>query len=197
MHVLRLAFAGIMALALCACQQTGTNGAVQASLPDLPPEFSTTVRTPSPDPGKWAYLKVNDKDQWRCRPLACADNSVVTIAITKSTTPRPDPVALDKYVKTEMPKNVEKYNATLPNSAGTIREVKLVSATVDKIHGYYAVRSTYEMTNDKGPFASVRAMIFASGSLVTIDSASMTLATAKTNLDDFTKALQIEGHPPE
>jgi hypothetical protein len=196
MHVSKLAYAGIMALTLGACQQTGSTGTVQASLPDLPPEFATTIRAPSLNPGKWAYQKVNDRDQWRCRPLACADNSIVTLIVTKNTTPRPDPVALDKYVKAEIPKNIEKLNSALPNPAG-LREVKLASASVDKIHGYYAVRSTYDMTNDKGNYELVRAMIFAGSSLVTVEASSMTLATAKGNLDDFVKALQIEGYSPE
>jgi hypothetical protein len=143
-----------------------------------------------------AYQKVNDKDQWRCRPLACPDNSIVTIGVTKSPTPRPDPVALDKYVKNEIPKANEKFNASLPNSQG-IREAKLVSASVDKTHGYYVIRSTYDMTSDKGNYESVRALIFAGGSLVTMESSSITLPTARKNLDDFLMAMEIEGHPPE
>ncbi len=53
------------------------------------------------------------------------------------------------------------------------------------------------MTNDKGNYELVRAMIFAGSSLVTVEASSMTLATAKGNLDDFVKALQIEGYSPE
>ncbi|MBV9518614.1 MAG: hypothetical protein JO068_10875 [Hyphomicrobiales bacterium] len=195
-HVLRLACAGLGALALGACQQAGTNGTIQAALPDVPPEFNTTVRTPSPDPGKWVYQKVNDRDQWRCRPLSCPDNSVVTIAITKSPTPRPDPIALDKYVKTEAPKANEKFNASLPNAQG-LRESKFVSASVEKFRGYYAIRSIFDMLSDKGPYERVEFLVFAGGSLVRIESAAMTLPTARKNLDDFVMAMQIEGHSPE
>jgi hypothetical protein len=196
MNLLTLASAGIVALALGGCQQVGTNGTVQAALPDLPPEFNTIVHIPSPDPGKWAYQKVNDRDQWRCRPLACPDNSIVTIAITKSATPRPDPVALDKYVKTEAPKANERLNETLPNAQG-LRESKLVSASVEKLRGYYAIRSVFDMLSDKGPYERVELLIFAGGSLVRMESAAMTLPTARKNLDDFVTAMQIEGHPPE
>jgi hypothetical protein len=196
MNVMKLACAGFVALALCGCQQAGTNGTVQAALPDVPSEFNTVVRTPSPDPAKWVYQRVNDRDQWRCRPLSCPDNSVVTIAVTKSPTPRPDPVALDKYVKTEAPKANEKLNETLPNAQG-LRESKLVSASVEKLRGYYAIRSNFDMLSDKGPYQRVELLIFAGGSLVRMESAAMTLPTARKNLDDFVMAMQVDGHPPE
>ncbi|MBW0003713.1 MAG: hypothetical protein JO216_09500 [Hyphomicrobiales bacterium] len=185
-----------MALALGACQQVGTNSTIQAALPDVPPEFATVVRTSSPDPAKWVYQKINERDQWRCRPLSCPDNSVVTVTITKSPTPRPDPVALDRYVKIEIPKANEKFNATLPNPQG-VREAKLVSSAVEKVHGYYAIRSIFDMMNDKGSFEAVALTIFAGGSLVKFDSAATTLPTARKNLDDFVSAMQIEGRPPE
>ncbi|MBV8447886.1 MAG: hypothetical protein JO124_07865 [Hyphomicrobiales bacterium] len=183
-------------LTLGACQQVGTNGTIQAALPDVPPEFNTVVRTPSPDPAKWAYQKLADRDQWRCRPLSCPDNSVVTIAVTKNPAPRPDPIALDRYVKTEAPKANEKLNATLPNAQG-LRESKLVSASIEKVRGYYAIRSLFDMLSDKGPYERVELLVFAGGSLVRIDSAAMTLPTARKNLDEFVMAMEIEGRPPE
>jgi hypothetical protein len=197
MHIPKFACVGMLALTLGACQQAGRSGVVDQAVLNPAPTFRTITRTHSPDPGKWAYQRINNRDQWQCRPLACADNGIVTVSVTRSPTPHPDPVALEKFAKTQLPEAFEKANANLVSVTGATRELKLVSTSTEKIRGYYAIRTIGDLSTEKGQFKTVSAMMFVDASLVMITSTAMNLSTARKNLDDFAKAMEIEDHPPE
>jgi hypothetical protein len=197
MHIPKFAYVGMLGLTLCACQQVGRSGVVDQAVVNPAPNFRTITRTHSPDPGKWAYQRINNRDQWQCRPLACADNGIVTISVTKSPAPHPDPVALEKFAKTQLPEVFEKANANLGNLTGATRQLKLVSTSTGKIRGYYAIRTVGDLSTEKGQFKTVSAMMFVDASFVLITSTATNLSTARKNLDDFANAMEIEDHPPE
>ncbi len=197
MHIRKFAYVGLLGLILGACQQGGRSGVVDQAVVNPAPTFRTITRTHSPDPGKWAYQRINNHDQWQCRPLACADNGIVSISVTKSPTPHPDPVALKNFAKTQVPELFEKANANLGNLTGATRQLKLVSTSTEKMRGYYAIRTIGDLSTEKGQFKTVSAMMFVDASFVLITSTATNLSTAQKNLDDFAKAMEIEDHPPE
>jgi hypothetical protein len=192
MHILKFACAGVLALTLGACQQAGRSGVVNQAVINPASVTRTTTRTHSPDPGKWAYQRINGYDQWRCRPLACADFGVVTIGVTRSSTPHPDPVALDKFAKNQLPKLFELANVNSAIATGA-PELKMVSAKTEKMRGYYAIRAIGDQKGSK----LVIALMFVDASQVMITSRATNLSTAQKNLDDFANAMEIEDHPAE
>ncbi|SEB90462.1 hypothetical protein SAMN05444161_0114 [Rhizobiales bacterium GAS191] len=179
---------------VAACQQTGTNS-LQVSA-NQPVGFHTGIRTHSPDPGKWAFQRVDGRDEWKCRPLACADNGVVSITMSKNPTPHPDPVALANFAKGAFRVSLEAQGTKVVEAGGKITATKVVSTSVDKVRGYHALRYVNELSGDNGTVQVVGASIFVGALLVKVSSASTSLATARKNFDDFTHAMEIDDQAP-
>ncbi len=71
------------------------------------------VTTKAPDPEKWeAQKSVNGATRiFKCKPLACSDAETITILFAKSPTRHPDPQALDKFAKVDLPKSIRAADA--------------------------------------------------------------------------------------
>ena len=97
--------AAVCALLLAAPASAETAGD-DASKPIKPGAVRITTKAPEPD--KWdARRSANGMVRvFKCKPLACPDAATVTIAFLKSPTRHPDPQALEKFAKIELPKSI-------------------------------------------------------------------------------------------
>src|SRR5258707_729383 len=97
---------GVRVAALAAA--TGLLGACAATVvgPEHP---GTRVTFKSPDPQKWVGTRAAGERRsiFRCRPLACPENSIVTVRTAASPTRSPDPVALQKFAQEDAKRQME------------------------------------------------------------------------------------------
>src|SRR5262249_44771457 len=66
------------------------------------------VTTKAPEPDKWdAQPSANGAQRlFRCKPLACSDPQTVSFIFSRSPTKHPDPKALEKFAKVDLPKSI-------------------------------------------------------------------------------------------
>jgi hypothetical protein len=83
-----------------------------ASKPLKPGGVRITAKSPEPD--KWDEQRSPNGmvRVFKCKPLACPDTASVTIAFLKSPTRHPDPQALEKFAKVELPKSMRALGGT-------------------------------------------------------------------------------------
>jgi hypothetical protein len=71
------------------------------------------ITTKAPDPDKWdGQRAANGATRiFKCKPLACSDAETITVLFAKSPTRHPDPQALDKFAKVDLPKSIRAADA--------------------------------------------------------------------------------------
>jgi hypothetical protein len=171
----------------------------QASDKNKPiPPGGMRITTRPPEPGKWDF-QIDQKSNVRtytCKPLACADSSRVTIAIQRSPTLHPDPAALEKLAKVDLPKSIRAGSASLEvMSDGTAKAETLVGKTA-QLKGYAAVLNETKMTLGKKTLFMNVAIIFAGPTMLRLTSVSPLRPLAQKSLDEYVEALIIEAGPP-
>jgi hypothetical protein len=178
--------AAALSLAACASAVVG---------PEHP---GTTVRYKSPDPQKWTGNRVlgERRSIFRCRPLACPENSIVSIRTGPSPTRSPDPVALQKFSQEDAQRQMQQAEQASAEALGRLHDVSLVSTKVASMKNFPAVHWEYRGTqNDKTVFI-VRDMVFAGNTLVDVISTSLALDVARRNGNDFVNVMEIDDFPP-
>ena len=164
-----------------------------------PEHPGTKIRYGVPDPQKWVGNRVfgERRSIYRCRPLACPENSVVSIRMSNSPTRSPDPIALQKYAQEDAKREMALAEQASAEAVGRLRDVTLLSSKVAPMKNFPAVHWEYRGTlNDKTLYIS-RDLVFAGNTLVDVVSTSLAVEVARRNGSDFVNVMEIDDFPPQ
>jgi hypothetical protein len=164
-----------------------------------PEHPGTKVTFKSPDPEKWTGTRVfgEKRSIFRCKPLACPENSIVSIRTAPSPTRSPDSVALQKFAQEDAERQMAQTEQASAEAVGRLRDLTLVSSRVLKMKDFPTVHWEYRATgtNDK-PIYIVRDMVFAGNTLIDVISTSLGVEVARRNSSDFVDVMEIEDFAP-
>lgn len=191
---------GPLALALCmlALSATPCLAQVGPAAPTGPLKpGAVRVTTRAPDLDKWVLRAgTNGSRVYVCKPLACPDPASVTFSFSKSPTRNPDPKALDRYAKIEMPRQTRALAAAeAVLSAGKVK-VDTVSSNTAKLKGYPGVLNETKISDGKVELHLQIAIIFAGPVMIRVSARSVNAELAGKSLSEFIDAMTIvEGAP--
>lgn len=190
-------FSDLFRYAVIAVAALSLAGCVTAAVgPEHP---GTKVTFKSPDPEKWTGTRVYGERRsiFRCKPLACPENSIVSIRTAASPTRSPDPVALQKFAEADAQRQMAQTEQASTEAVGRLRDLMLVSSRIVKLKEFPAVHWEYKATgsNDK-PVYFVRDMVFAGNTMIDVISTSLGVEVARRNSADFVGVMEIEDFAP-
>ena len=179
--------------AVPASAQTGGD---EASKPIKPGGVRITTKAPEPD--KWdGQRSANGMVRvFKCKPLACPDAATVTITFLKSPTRHPDPQALEKFAKVELPKSMRALDAAREILTDGAEKIETMSSRTATLKGYPAVVSETKFSKGKTATYLDSAILFAGPVTIRVFSTSQNRDWAKKTLDQFVGVMNIEEGPP-
>ena len=179
--------------AVPASAQTGGD---EASKPIKPGGVRITTKAPEPD--KWdGQRSANGMVRvFKCKPLACPDAATVTITFLKSPTRHPDPQALEKFAKVELPKSMRALDAAREILTDGAEKIETMSSKTATLKGYPAVVSETKFSKGKTATYLDSAIVFAGPVMIRVFSTSQNRDWAKKTLDQFVEVMNIEEGPP-
>ena len=182
-----------MLFAVPASAQTGGD---DASKPIKPGGVRITTKAPEPD--KWdGQRSANGMVRvFKCKPLACPDAATVTITFLKSPTRHPDPQALEKFAKVELPKSMRALDAAREILTDGAEKIETMSSKTATLKGYPAVVSETKFSKGKTATYLDSAIVFAGPVMIRVFSTSQNRDWAKKTLDQFVEVMNIEEGPP-
>ena len=171
-------------------------GGDDASKPIKPGGVRITTKAPEPD--KWdGQRSANDMVRvFKCKPLACPDAATVTITFLKSPTRHPDPQALEKFAKVELPKSMRALDAAREILTDGAEKIETMSSKTATLKGYPAVVSETKFSKGKTATYLDSAIVFAGPVMIRVFSTSQNRDWAKKTLDQFVEVMNIEEGPP-
>jgi hypothetical protein len=187
--------AGLCAVLLtfpCSAQTSGDD----ASKPVKPGHVRITTKAPEPD--KWdGQRSPNGMVRvFKCKPLACPDAATVTITFLKSPTRHPDPQALEKFAKVDIPKSMRALDAAREILSDGAEKIETTSSKTATLKGYPAVVSETKFSRGKTATYLDSAIVFAGPVMIRVFSTSQNRDWAKKSLDQFVEVMNIEEGPP-
>ncbi len=192
-HIVAAALCALVFVPAVALAQTAGD---DASKPLKPGGVRVTTRAPDAD--KWDGQKSANGMQrvFKCKPLACADAEIVTILFSKSPTRHPDPEALEKLAKTDLPKSLHAADAAREVLADGDAKLETLSSKTATLKGYPAVVNETRLSQGKVSIYLNTAIIFAGPLMIRLQSSSKNRALAQKSLNEFVEAMKIEEGPP-
>jgi len=159
---------------------------------------SVRVTTRPPEPGKWDSVSVPNGSQriFKCKPLACPDAQTVSFTFQKSPALHPDPQALEKFAKVELPKRTRALAAALGVLSEGAQKVDTLASRTATLKGYPSVFNETQFSQGKASIFVHTAIIFAGPAMIRIDSRSPNRELANKSLTEFIEAMQIVEGPP-
>jgi hypothetical protein len=174
----------------------GQTATPNAALPVKPGSVRITTNPPELD--KWDFQKSANGAQkvYKCKPLACADLETVTFTIQKSPTSHPDPQALEKLAKVDLPKNVRAADAAREVLTNGAQKIDTLSSKTATLKNYPGVLNETKFSQAAVAIYMNTAIIFAGPAMVRIVSISPNRELAQKTLNQFIDAMKIEEGPP-
>jgi hypothetical protein len=162
------------------------------------PGTTFQLRAKAPEPDKWIARRDgnNPRTHYDCKPLACADKVRVTISAGKSPTRNPDPQALEKLAKVDMPKAARAANASREIMSDGAESVETVVSETTKLHGYPAVVNETKYSKPNATTYRGTVIIFAGPAMIRVESTSPNQALMKKSLDDFIRVMEFDQNAP-
>jgi hypothetical protein len=158
----------------------------------------------NPDAGKWNVAPAQPTTvpginrTFNCKPLACADSARVTITTSRSPTRNPDPQALEKLAKVDLPKAVRAQNAAQDVLSDGANKIETLTSKTTRMKNYPAVVNETKFSAGKRTIFTDTAMVFAGPTMLKIISLSPNREVAQKSLDEFVASVDIkEGPPPQ
>jgi hypothetical protein len=156
------------------------------------------VITKAPEPDKWTSQRSPNGAVrlFKCKQLACPDATTVTIIFSKSPTRHPDPKALEKLAKVDLPKSMRALDAAREILTDGAEKVETVTSKTATLKGYPAVVSENKFSRGKTATYLDVAIVFAGPMMIRLNSISQDRDFAKKTLDQFVEVMNIEEGPP-
>jgi hypothetical protein len=133
---------------------------------------------------------------FKCKPLACPDAASVTISFSKSPTRHPDPQALEKFAKVELPKSMRALDAAREILTDGAEKIETVSSKTATLKGYPAVVSENKISKGKTATYLDIDIVFAGPVMVRVISVLQDRDFAKKTMEQFVEGMRIEEGPP-
>jgi hypothetical protein len=192
-HIVATAFCAVLVVPAVALAQSSGG---DPSAPLKPGGVRVTTRAPDAD--KWDGQKSPNGMQrvFKCKPLACADAEIVTIIFSKSPTRHPDPEALEKLAKIDLPKSIHAADAAREVMADGDAKLETLSSKTATLKGYPAVVNETKLTQGKVFVYLDTTLIFAGPIMIRLQSVSKNRALAQKSLSEFIEVMKIEEGPP-
>jgi hypothetical protein len=162
------------------------------------PGTTFQFRVKSPEPDKWIAKRdgSNPRTHYDCKPLACADKVRVTISAGKSPTRNPDPQALEKLAKVDLPKAARAANAAREIMSDGAESVETVVSETTKLHGFPAVVNETKYAKPNATTYRGTVIIFAGPAMIRVESTSPDQQLMKKSLDDFIRVMEFDQNAP-
>jgi hypothetical protein len=203
LHIVVMVLCGAMLAPALAQNATPDNPAQAPRPPQTSPQQTArpgTIRvtTVAPEPEKWnSQAKANGTQRiFKCKPLACSDAQTVSFTFMKSPTPHPNPQALEKFAKEDLPKSIRAASASREIMSDGAEKIETVSSKTATLKGYPSVVNETKFSKGQSATYVQTAMIFAGPMLIRVQSLSPDEQLARTALDQFIEAMRIEEGPP-
>jgi hypothetical protein len=156
------------------------------------------ITTRAPDMDKWEAQRVANGTQrvFKCKPLACADAETVTMQFSRSPTRHPDPQALDKLAKVDLPKSIRAADAAREILTDGAEKIDTLTSKTTTMKSYPAVINESKFTRSNMAIYVNTALIFAGPVMIRVQSLSRNRDLAQKSLNEFVDAMKIEEGPP-
>jgi hypothetical protein len=196
-HILATALCVLMASAGSSWGQTG--GDATPSVPPAPIKpGSIRVTTKAPEPDKWEAQSLNSGTRriFKCKPLACSDPQSVVFVFGKSPTRHPDPKALERFAKEELPKSIRAASAAREVMSDGTEKAETLASDTATLKDYPSVINETKLSRNKSETYIDTAIIFAGALMIRVQSSSINRELAKKALAEFLDVMRIEEGPP-
>jgi hypothetical protein len=169
----------------------------QAAAPPIRPG-AVRITTRPPELDKWDFQKSANGAQrvYKCKPLACADAETITFIIQKSPTSHPDPQALEKLAKVDLPKSVRAVDAMREVLTNGAQKIDTLTSKTGTLKNYPAVLNETRFSQANVVVFANIAIVFAGPAMIRIQSVSPNRDLAQKTLNQFVDAMKIEEGPP-
>lgn len=186
----RLAFVLVPLIALAGPAAAQAPGKAAPAKPGTTFQF----RAKPPEPDKWVAKRDgnNPRTHYDCKPLACADKVRVTISAGKSPTRNPDPQALEKLAKVDLPKAARAAHAAREIMSDGAESIETVRSETTKLHGYPAVVNETKYSKPSATTFRGTVIIFAGPAMIRVEATSPSQALVKKSLDDFIRVMEFD-----
>jgi len=159
---------------------------------------SVRVTTKAPEPDKWDAQKNAAGTQriFKCKPLACSDPQTVAFTFSKSPTRHPDPKALEKFAKEDLPKSIRAAGAAREVLSDGTEKIETLASQTATLKSYPSVVNESKFSRGKSETYVQTAIIFAGPLMIRVQSSSPDRELSKKALNEFIDVMQIEEGPP-
>ena len=156
------------------------------------------VTTRAPEVDKWDAQKSTNGLQrvFKCKLLACPDPETVSFTFLKSPTRHPDPEALEKFAKIQLPKSIEAADAAREILTDGAQKIETLVSKTATLKNYPAILNETKFSQGKVAVYVDAAIIFAGPAMIRIQSTSQNRALAQKSLNQFVDIMKIEEGPP-
>ena len=155
------------------------------------------VTTRAPEPEKWSAQKNANGTQrvFKCKPLACPDRQTVAFTFQKSPTRHPDPKALERFAKEELPRSIRAAGAAREVLSDGAEKIETLASDIATLKGYPSVVNESKFSRGKSEAYVQTAIIFAGPLMIRVQSSSPDRALAQKALNEFIGVMRIEEGP--
>jgi hypothetical protein len=155
------------------------------------------ITTKAPDADKWDGQKSANGlvRTFKCKPLACADTETITFVFSKSPTRHPDPQALEKLAKIDLPKSIRAADAAREVMSDGAEKIETLSSKTATLKNYPAVVNESKLSRGKQVAYIEVAIIFAGPAMIRVQSVSPNRDLAQKSLNEFIGVMGIEEGP--
>ena len=189
-HIFAAACSALVLSGPCLAQSAADQGPVKPG--------SVRVTTRAPEPDKWSAQHSANGTQrvFRCKPLACPDAQTVSFVFLKSPTRHPDPTALEKFAKVDLPKSIRAAAAAREVLSDGTDKIETLKSDTATLKSYPSVINESKLSRGKAASFFETAIIFAGPVMIRIQSVSPNQTLAQKALTEFIDVMRIEEGPP-
>jgi hypothetical protein len=192
----RLSATLCVAASLCASLPAMAQTSTPTQLGPLKPG-GLRLTTRIPEPGNWVAQSAKDgRSILTCKPLACAAASTVVVSTTPTPARKPDPQALEKFAKVQVPKFLQAADAARAAFSSVESKLEILASKVTTHKGYPSVLNESKRTQGTNVVFISSAMIFAGPVMIMVQSISPDRAVAMKSLNLVIGAMSIQEGPP-
>ncbi len=162
------------------------------------PPGGVRVTTRAPDPGKWDQVPVppGSPRTFNCKPLACSDATRVVVTMLRSPTRDPDPKALEKFAKVDLPKAIRAQSAAQDVLSDGANKMETITSATARLKDHPAVLNETRFTAGKKIVFINTAIIFVGPIMLKFAAMSPNRELAQKSLAEFIAAADIKEGPP-
>jgi hypothetical protein len=192
-HILVSALGLLLAASAPSLGQSG-----DAATPTPIKPGSVRVTTKAPEPDKWDAQNLNNNTRrlFKCKPLACPDPQTVIFTFSKSPTRHPDPKALERFAKEELPKSIRAASAAREVMSDGAEKAETLASDTATLKDFPSVINETKLSRGKTEVYVDTAIIFAGVLMVRVQSSSPNRDLAKKTMVEFIDVMRIEEGPP-